>query len=74
VVVFVIEVVRIVNICDSFHFVLVVSDALFLKEDIDISWLFVGKVDWRRLHCILIKKDAKITSLIFVIVSCKMSW
>ncbi len=27
------------------HFVQVVNDALLLREDIDIGWLFVGKVD-----------------------------
>jgi len=37
VVVFVIEVVNIVNICACFHFVQVVNDVLLLREDIDIG-------------------------------------
>ncbi len=54
-VVFVIKVVKIINICACFHFVLVVSDTFLLKEDIDIGWLFVGKVDLEKeatLHLI----------------------
>ncbi len=34
---FVIEVVRIANICVCFHFVQVVNDVLLLREDIDIN-------------------------------------
>jgi hypothetical protein len=43
-------------ICSCSHFVQVVNDILLLREDIDIDWLFVGKVDLEEelaLHLIL---------------------